>query len=70
MTDILRIVLAIFTLLTVLAMLGFAVFALTIPHFGLFAVTLILALGIGYFFSYRDYLRFFGKKTTDEPKQE
>lgn len=69
MTDVLRIVLAIFTLLTVLAMLGFAVFALTIPHFGLFAVTLILAVGIGYF-SYRDYLRFFGKKTTDEQKQE
>lgn len=68
MVEALRIVLAIFTLLTVLAMLGLSVFALTIPHLGLFVVTLILAAGIGYF-SYRDYLRFFGKKTTDEPKQ-
>lgn len=70
MVEALRVVLAIFTLLTVLAMLGFAVFALTIPHLGLFVVTLVLAVGIGYFFSYRDYQRFFGKKTTNEPKQE
>jgi len=65
MPQTIRIIVAILTLLTVLAMLGFAVFALTIPHAGLFIVCLVLALGFGYF-SYADYKRFFGKKTTDE----
>lgn len=69
MPEVLRIVLAILTLLTALAMLGLTVFALTIPHLGLFVVCLLLTAGIGYF-SYRDYLRFFGKKdNNDQTKQ-
>lgn len=69
MPQTIRIIVAILTFLTLLACLGLAVFALTIPHLGFFVVMVVLSLFIGYF-SYADYLRFFGKKTTDEPKQE
>jgi len=64
MSKVLRIFLAILTLLTVLAMLGFCVLALTIPNVGMFVVCLLLAVGFGYF-SYRDYEFFFGRKPND-----
>jgi len=68
MTDtakIIKTVIACATLATALAMLGFTVFALTIPHWGLFATCLLLTVGMG-FFVRNDYYYFFQKKK-DEP---
>jgi len=62
-----RVVIAVATLLTTLAMLGLSVFALTLPHFGLFFTCLLLTGGFGYF-SYRDYKFFFGKKNEKSSK--
>lgn len=57
----LKIIVSILTVLTGLAMIGFAVFALTIPHWGLFAVCLVLA-GFVSLFVRNDYYYYFGKK--------
>ncbi len=61
-----KIITAIATLLTGVTTLGFTVYALTIPHWGLFATCLLLTGFIG-FFVRNDYAYFFGKKT-DEKK--
>lgn len=61
MAKTLKIILAGATLLTTLTALGFAVFALTIPHWGLFATCLALTLMFGLFVR-NDYAYFFGKK--------
>jgi hypothetical protein len=61
MTKTLKIILAGATLLTTLATLGLTVFALTIPHWGLFATCLALTLMFGLFVR-NDYAYFFGKK--------
>lgn len=61
MPPVLRIILAIATLLTTLFLLGLAIFALTVPHWGLFFVCLFLAAGFGYF-DYADYKHFFPPK--------
>lgn len=63
---IIKIVTASATLLTALAMLGFTVFALTIPHWGLFVPCFLLTIAMGFFLR-NDYHYFFGKK--DEPKK-
>lgn len=61
MSKALRIILAIATLLTTLAMLAFAIYGLTIPHIGLAVVCFTLAAGFG-LFVYHDYQYFFGSK--------
>jgi heme A synthase len=57
----LKIIIAIATLLTTLAMLGVTIYGLTIPHWGLviscFALTILLG-----FFVRNDYYYFFQKK--------
>lgn len=61
MDKILRVILAVATLLTALGTLGLGVYALTIAQWGLFATCLLLTGGFG-FFVYRDYKFFFGDK--------
>lgn len=61
MNNVLRIVLTVLTVVSTLGMLGLSIFALTIPHFGLFAVCLIIAGGLG-FFCVRDAQFFLAKK--------
>jgi hypothetical protein len=62
-----RILFAVLTLLTALAMLGLSIFALTIPHVGLFVTCLALTAGFG-LFVYHDYQYFFGVKKDESPK--
>lgn len=61
MSRTIRIITAIATLLTAAATLGFSIFALTIPHWGLFATCFVLT-GMFGLFVYHDYQYFFGKK--------
>lgn len=58
---VIMIIVAIVTLLVCLGMLGTAIWALTLPHFGLFAVCLMIAAIFGVM-SYFDYKKYFGKK--------
>lgn len=64
MTRTIKIIVAVATLLTTLAMLGFTIFGLTIPHWGLTITCLALTILLG-FFVRNDYYYFFQKK--DEP---
>lgn len=61
MNSTLKIIVAIGTLLTALAMLAFTIFALTLPHFGMASVCASLTAGFS-LFVYKDYQHFFGKK--------
>lgn len=63
MNNVLRIILAVLTLLSALGMLGLSIFAITIPHIGLSLTCFVLAVGLS-LFCYRDFQFFFGKKTT------
>lgn len=65
--DIARIIVAVVTVLFTLALLGFTIFALTIPHFGMAAVCLALTAGFG-LFVYHDYQYFFGAKNDTSNK--
>lgn len=69
MSQFLRILLAVLTLLTALAMLGFAVWALTMPQIGMAIVCFLLAGGFG-IFVYHDYQYFFGKKNDTTTKTQ
>jgi len=57
-----RIILAVATLLTTLAMAGLGVWAFVHGHIGMGISQTLLTLGFG-FFVFHDYQFFFGKKT-------
>lgn len=62
----LRIGLAIATLLTTLFLLGLAIFALTVPYWGLFVTCLFVAAGFGVF-NYMDIKYFLNLKKVATP---
>lgn len=61
-TKVVKIIAAVISVLVVLGMIGLAIFAATIPHWGLLAVSILLAIGFSVFV-YFDARYFFGPKT-------
>lgn len=60
MNKTIKLIVTILTVLTALAMLGLTIFALTIPHWGLF-VTCLSLTGVVGFFVRNDYYYWFKK---------